>query len=126
MSLRHFALAALIAAAPSLAPSLVAAEPFRATVARQIAACWTITALSPEAQATTVTLGVELGPDAVPHTEAITLIASDAPAAAAQEAFEAARRAVLRCGASGLPLPPDQHEQWRHMELTFTAGAYIS
>ncbi len=122
MSLRHLALAALIAATPSLAP----AEPVRATVARQIAACWTITALSPEAQATTVTLGVALGPAAVPHAEAISLIASDAPAASAQEAFEAARRAVLRCGASGLPLPPDQHEQWRHMELTFTAGAYIS
>ena len=120
--LRHLALAALIAAAPSFA----VAEPFRATVARQVAACWSISALSPEAQATTVTLGVALGPDAVPRVEAITLLASDAPAAAAQEAFEAARRAVLRCGASSLSLPPDHYDQWRHMELTFTAGAYIS
>ena len=122
MRLRRLVLAAVMAAAPTVA----VAEPFRATVARQVAACWTISALSPEAQATTVTLGVALGPDAVPRAEAITLIASDAPAAAAQEAFEAARRAVLRCGASGLPLPPDHYDHWRHMELTFTAGAYIS
>ena len=122
MRLRHLALAALVAATPGLAAS----EPFRATVARQVAACWTISTLSPEAQATTVTLAVELGPDAVPRAEAITLLATDAPAPIAQEAFEAARRALLRCGASGLPLPPDQHDHWRHMELTFTAGAYIS
>ncbi|MBL8561557.1 MAG: hypothetical protein JNN06_04695 [Gemmobacter sp.] len=124
--LRRLALALLLAAAPAIAPTGAVAEPFRAAVARQVAACWSIDALSPEAQATTVTLGVDLGADAVPQADAITLIASDAPAPAAQEAFEAARRAVLRCGASGLPLPPDQHEAWRHMELTFTAGAYIS
>ncbi len=124
--MRHplaFALLICAAAAPF---SDAAAEPLRATVARQVAACWTIAALSPEAQAATVTLAVDLGPDAVPQPDAITLIASDAPAAIAQEAFQAARRAVLRCGAAGLPLPPDQHDQWRHIELTFTAGAYIS
>ena len=115
--LRHLVLAALVAATPGLA----AAEPFRATVARQVAACWTISTLSPEAQATTVTLGVELGPDAVPHTEAITLIASDAPAAAAQEAFEAARRAVLRCALQrdGYSLPPEKYARWRETIIDF-------
>ncbi len=122
MRLRRLALAALIAAAPGLAT----AEPLRATVARQVATCWNISALSPEAQATTVTLAVTLGPDAMPQADAITLLASDAPAAVAQEAFAAARRAILRCGAPGLSLPAADYDSWRHMELTFTAGAYIS
>lgn len=122
MRLHPLALAALIAALPSFA----ADAPFRAAVAQKIVSCWNIGPLSPEAQAASVTLAVEFDPDGLLRPETVRLIASDAPAAIAQEAFEAARRAVLRCGASGLPLPPDHYDHWRHMELTFTAGAYIS
>jgi len=120
--LRRLALAALIAAATSPA----AAEPFRAEVAHMIALCWNTRPLSPEAQAASVTVAVEFDRDGVLLPGSVRLIASNAPDPIAQEAFEAARRAVLRCGATGLPLPPDQYEHWRHMELIFTAGAYIS
>jgi hypothetical protein len=41
------------------------------------------------------------------------------PDAAARQAFEAARRAVLRCGASGFKLPPEKYEQWRNIEMVF-------
>ena len=34
-------------------------------------------------------------------------------------AFEAARRAILRCGASGYDLPADKYDQWREVEITF-------
>ena len=34
-------------------------------------------------------------------------------------AFEAARRAVIRCGASGYHLPAEKYDQWREIEMTF-------
>ena len=38
----------------------------------------------------------------------------------------AARRAVLRCGARGFPLPPDTHADWRSLALNFDpAGALL-
>ncbi|MFT7254284.1 MAG: hypothetical protein ACI81Q_001706, partial [Paracoccaceae bacterium] len=39
--------------------------------------------------------------------------------AAARQAFEAARRAIIRCGASGYNLPSDKYDQWRDIEMTF-------
>lgn len=110
-----------------MAANGASAEPFDGAALRdKIARCWNVSSLSPEAQATSVTLAVEFSPDGVPRAETIRRIAPAAPSEAAEAAFEAARRAVLRCGATGLPLPPDQYEHWRHMELIFTAGAYIS
>ena len=32
---------------------------------------------------------------------------------------EAARRAIIRCGARGFELPPEKYEQWRDIEMTF-------
>ncbi len=40
-------------------------------------------------------------------------------AATQRAAFDAARRAVLRCGARGFPLPADKYDQWRDIEMTF-------
>ncbi len=34
-------------------------------------------------------------------------------------AYEAARRAILRCQGEGFPLPAEKYEQWRMQELTF-------
>ena len=32
---------------------------------------------------------------------------------------EAARRAIIRCGASGYNLPVEKYDQWRDIEMTF-------
>ena len=40
-------------------------------------------------------------------------------AAAAQQAFEAARRAIIRCGVSGFDLPAEKYDQWQEIEMTF-------
>jgi len=37
----------------------------------------------------------------------------------ANQAFGAARRAILRCGARGFQLPSDKYAQWRNIEMTF-------
>ena len=45
------------------------------------------------------------------------LLASSA--AAVQTAFQAARRAVLRCEKGGYDLPAEKYEQWKEIEMTF-------
>ena len=40
-------------------------------------------------------------------------------AASAKQAFEAARRAIIRCGSSGYDLPEDKYGQWKEIEMTF-------
>jgi hypothetical protein len=39
--------------------------------------------------------------------------------AAAQQAYEAARRAILRCGTNGYDLPAESYDYWRQVELIF-------
>jgi hypothetical protein len=39
--------------------------------------------------------------------------------ASAAQAYEAGRRAVLRCGARGFPLPPEKYDHWREIEIVF-------
>ena len=39
--------------------------------------------------------------------------------ASAQQAYEAGRRAVIRCGQNGFPLPPEKYDQWKELELVF-------
>ena len=36
-----------------------------------------------------------------------------------KQAFEAARRAIIRCGSSGFDLPAEKYGHWRDIEMTF-------
>ena len=38
---------------------------------------------------------------------------------AVSQAFEAARRAIIRCASDGYGLPPESYEAWRDVEITF-------
>ena len=99
-------------------PPMTAGEQDALRVAVQ--ACWNVGALSMEALRTTVTVAVSVGQDGVPDAGSISMIASNGESdSATQQAFEAARRAIIRCGARGFPLPPEKYEQWRNMELVF-------
>lgn len=93
-------------------------------VQRQILRCWNIGALSEGAVNTKVVLGFELTPAGMPVSETVRLINYDGEGSStddAQEAFVAARRAVLRCGAAGFDLPRDYYQYWRQVEMTFAA-----
>jgi hypothetical protein len=59
--------------------------------------------------------------DAKPDTASINLLRSRGAGddAATRAAFEAARRAILRCGAEGFPLPPEKYDRWAEVEMTF-------
>ncbi|MAU51053.1 MAG: energy transducer TonB [Roseovarius sp.] len=99
-------------------PPLTAGEKDALRVAVQ--RCWNVGSLSSEALATTVVVSVRMFETGKPDIASISMLNhSGGSAAAAQQAFEAARRAIIRCGADGFDLPPEKFEQWRDIEMTF-------
>ncbi|TYB80944.1 energy transducer TonB [Maritimibacter fusiformis] len=83
-----------------------------------VSQCWNLGSSSTDAMATTVVVLVSMSRGGQP--DAIRLVSSDGPnQTAINTAFEAARRAIIRCGANGYNLPSDKYEQWREIEMTF-------
>ena len=81
--------------------------------------CWVVDPGNESARVT-VTVAFELGRDArVVGNQVVMLSNSGGSSGAVNAAFEAARRAVLRCQGTGFPLPPEKFEQWRVVEMTF-------
>ncbi|MBI6628614.1 energy transducer TonB [Pontibaca salina] len=104
-------------AAPS-GPPLSAGE--REALRVAVSACWNVGSLSSDALATTVVVGVKLARDGRPDAGSIRLLShSGGTAGSAQDAFGAARRAIIRCGAPGFNLPVEKYDQWRDIEMTF-------
>ncbi len=82
--------------------------------------CWNVGSLSTDALKTTVVVGVAMNRDGTPMNETIRLLdSSGGSAGAAQQAFGAARRAIIRCGAKGFDLPADKYGHWQNIEMTF-------
>ncbi|WP_292291143.1 energy transducer TonB [Marivita sp.] len=103
--------------APS-GPPLTAGEKDALRVAVQN--CWNVGSLSSEALRTTVVVSVTMSEDSRPVTSSIEMLsASGGSGSAAKQAYEAARRAIIRCGASGFNLPKDKYDHWRDIEMTF-------
>lgn len=103
--------------APS-GPPLTSGEKDALRVAVQ--QCWNVGSLSTEALGTTVVVSVRMGEDGKPDNGSIRMDSfSGGGDAAARQAFEAARRAIIRCGANGFDLPAEKYDQWRDIEMTF-------
>ena len=82
--------------------------------------CWNVGSLSTDALGTTVVVKVSMTQDGKPVNNSIQLASSSGgPEAAARQAFEAARRAIIRCGARGFDLPVEKYSQWQEIEMTF-------
>ncbi|WP_439149720.1 energy transducer TonB [Sulfitobacter sp.] len=108
---------AATAPAPS-GPPLSAGEKESLRVA--VSSCWNVGSLSSEALSTTVVVSVAMNQDGTPQNGSITMTGSSGGSqAAANQAFEAARRAIIRCGARGYQLPVDKFGQWQNIEMTF-------
>jgi len=106
--------------APAVAsgPPLTAGEKDGLRVAVQ--QCWNVGSLSTDALRTTVVVAVSMAQDGRPDTGSIRMTGFEGgPEAAARQAYEAARRAIIRCGASGFDLPVEKYDQWREIEMTF-------
>lgn len=82
--------------------------------------CWNTGSLSSEALRTVVVVAVSLSEQGKPDIGSIRLVSSSGGSdSSARQAFEAARRAIIRCGASGYNLPKEKYAQWRDIEMTF-------
>lgn len=105
------------AAAPS-GPPLSAGEKESLRVA--VSNCWNVGSLSSEALRTTVVVAVNMAQDGTPIIGSIQMIGSEGgSSAAAKQAFEAARRAIILCGSKGYQLPAEKYSQWQEIEMTF-------
>lgn len=100
------------------APPMTSGEKEALRVA--VSACWNTGSLSSDALRTTVVVAVEMSNDGKPRAETIRMLTSQGGSGdAVRQAFEAARRAIIRCGANGFGLPVDKYETWRDIEMTF-------
>jgi hypothetical protein len=103
--------------APS-SPPLSAGEKDALRVAVQD--CWNVGSLSSLALETTVVVAVSLTQDGKPVVSSIRQVGSEGgTSASVNQAFETARRAIIRCGARGFQLPSDKYDQWKDTEMTF-------
>ncbi|MEZ5684999.1 MAG: hypothetical protein R3D78_03495 [Paracoccaceae bacterium] len=85
-----------------------------------VKACWNVGALSSEALRTSVTVAVDMGSDGKPDIGSIRMLGYEGGSeAAAKQAYEAGRRAIVRCGSDGFPLPPEKYDHWRQIEIVF-------
>ena len=99
-------------------PPLSAGEKDALRVA--VSNCWNVGSLSSEALQTTVVVTVDMSQDGKPVIPSIRLASSSGGSqAAAQQAFEAARRAIIRCTRDGYDLPAEKYGQWKEIEMTF-------
>lgn len=85
-----------------------------------VSACWNFASLSTEAARVTVEIAMSMTPDAKPVASSLRMISHNGPdEATALQAYEVARRAILRCQGEGYPLPAEKYDQWREIEMTF-------
>ncbi len=85
-----------------------------------VSSCWNVGSLSSEALGTTVVVGVGMQQSGIPDSGSIRMVSfSGGSQGAALQAFEAARRAIIRCGSRGFPLPVEKYAEWRDIEMTF-------
>ena len=116
--------AALAAALAGSAPSAPSGPPMtegeKDGLRVAVSACWNVGSLSTEALGTTVVVSVTMTEDARPVQGSIRMLSyQDGSESAARQAFEAARRAIIRCGANGFGLPVEKFDHWREIEMTF-------
>jgi hypothetical protein len=114
------------AAATSLpvGPPITSAE--RDGLRLAVQRCWNVPAGLRDAQELRVTLAAELTAQGDVISSSIRLIEpAVAPDGRFQQAFEAGRRALIRC-APYTDLPRDKFAQWRNIEVVFNPEGIVS
>ena len=118
------AVAAAVAETPAAAPAKASGPPLsrgeKDALRVAVSDCWNTGSLSSEALRTTVVVAVSMARDGKPDTGSIRMLSFEGGnSAAAERAYAAARRAIIRCGASGYQLPSEKYAQWQSIEMTF-------
>lgn len=82
--------------------------------------CWNVGTLSSEATQTVVVVSLQMNKDATPVTGSIQMQSFEGgSSASARRVYDAARRAIIRCGGQGFNLPAEKYSQWQTIEMTF-------
>ncbi|WP_154444446.1 hypothetical protein [Halovulum marinum] len=121
--------------APASAPPAAAAEvpqgpPLTAgekdALRLAVQRCWNVPAGLANAEDLRVVVAVELAPDGriIGAPRLIEPTSSSRPEI--RVAFEAARRALLRCQAGGYQLPREKYAQWKNLEVAFDPEGMLS
>jgi hypothetical protein len=88
-----------------------------------IRGCWNVGTTSSEALRTTVTVAFTMNQNGYPDAISFRLVSSEGGSdAAVRVAYDAARRAVLRCatqGRDGYDLPLESYPLWQEVEIRF-------
>lgn len=111
-------------AAPALGPPLTAGEIDGLRV--QVGQCWRVPDGIENADDLRVVLSIDLDADGkvAGGPRLVEPAVADTPAL--RTAFEAARRAILRCGGAGFDLPAEKYEQWKVLELEFVPEGVLA
>jgi hypothetical protein len=86
-----------------------------------VRACWLVEPGAEWARVI-ITVGFSLGQDGRVIGDVHLVGSSSDNDAQTATAFQAARRAILRCQRSGYKLPPEKYQSWQNMEMTFDAS----
>lgn len=82
--------------------------------------CWNVGALSTAALQAKVVVRFELSREGKPDISSIQMTGFEGSSRiVAKQAYETARRAIIRCGATGYKLPTEKYEQWKTVNITF-------
>ena len=104
--------------APMNPPTQLLPETELADLRVAVSRCWNVGSLSTEALRTKVVVRVTINSDGRPERMTLQGYEGGSEVAAVQ-AFEIARRAVIRCGAAGFPLPLTKDNQRYEATITF-------
>ena len=86
----------------------------------QIQKCWNTYTISSAALEITVVIAASLDESGKPDSGSVRLLSHDGKSErAAQQAFQAGKRAIIRCGTNGYDLPVEKYGRWREIEITF-------
>lgn len=85
-----------------------------------VQSCWNQSTLSIEAAETLVVVGFTMSRSGVPDPDSFHIVGDVDAEPARLQAFEAARRAVMRCANGGYTLPAEKYNEWDDVEMTFT------
>lgn len=106
-----------LSSAPRLGPPLTGGE--IAAFREQVSNCWSVNVGSRAANVT-VTIGLEMQPDGRVVASSMELLAFEGGVQSdANKAFQAGRRAILRCQRDGYDLPKEKYNQWRYLKIKF-------
>ena len=84
-----------------------------------VSSCWVVDVGS-EAGRITVTLAMSMNEDGTVKSNSLRMVSNTGGTERAVEsAFQAARRAVLRCQKGGYPLPLEKYGHWKEIEMVF-------